>query len=706
MRIFSNKNRPMHFGPFPLERLPRASVSEHTLAAARGWSSAETPAPDNALASICRDYAKIYEAFRDDDVVREHAPYLDDLGERSNELKSLALFFDATMVGICEIPEVARHEGLPADHTHSVVVLVDYNDHVEEDNPVHDLIRGSHGAAAKLRATEVAVVLSAYLRHLGYPAVAHTPQVSEASLPVLGIQAGLVRYLNDKLVAPFIGARFAIGAATTTMALAPDRALGQPSPFEGGAAWWLGIGGTETWWTRRARRRRPGEWGPYPMEKIKRVDTTTTLIIDDEVPRLPKRSNGFYRGHKGDFGAKVQGEFWRFATKTPVGEAMVEIQAAQMPHQDGPVRAEVHPEANDPDRNRRALKTLMHHLGADIAGTCEAKRYTWYSHDFHGKPIDIYHESAIVAVIDQGFETMEGASGDDWVSGTQSFRAYTRGGQMAAVTAAYIRSLGYSARAQTNAHSDVVQTPLVLLAGLGEMSRIGETILNPFIGPRSKSVVVTTNIPLAWDKPVDFGLQHACSTCLKCARECPCDSITFAGPVMFNGYEQWKQDVHRCTAYRMTNPGGAACGRCMKMCPYNSEGLLVHRVLLWVSMRFPSTHSFLSKLDDRLGNGEINPIKRWWADLEVVGNKVVKPAHVNRRGLNVNKGSGRKKKHKVSYVNADMLPPPDDREAFRVDHKAGLAAGNLLETPGQARERLKRGGAKPAHYIPTPPIGG
>jgi ferredoxin len=238
------------------------------------------------------------------------------------------------------------------------------------------------------------------------------------------------------------------------------------------------------------------------------------------------------------------------------------------------------------------------------------------------------------------------------------------------------------------------------------MSRIGETVLNPFVGPRSKTAVVTTNIPLAWEQPIDFGLQDACRKCLKCARECPCDAITYGEPVMFNGYEQWKQDVQRCTSYRMTNMGGAACGRCMKACPYNNEGLAIHRALVWVATKFPFTRRFLARLDDRVGNGEINPVKRWWTDLEVVAGKIVKPKHVNRRGLDVAKGDSLKSKQKIAYTNADMLPPPDFRQTFKADRKAGVEAAAILETPAEARARIKRGGPMPAHYVPTPPMGG
>jgi len=698
MRIFSNRSRPVHLGRYPLERIRRKALDEKLLLEVR--DAPRKPVEKNVLARICREYCAIYERFRTGAPAGERAPYPESPRERSNELKSMALFFDATMVAACAVPSAAWLQAPNGAQAHALVVLVEINDQVESDNPVHDLIKQSDGAAAKLRAAEVAVVVSAYVRQLGFSATAHTPHASDVSLPVLALHAGLIR---KNLEAPFIGSRFALAAVTTDMALAADLPLAEKGFLEGGAAWWLGTGGTETRWSRAAARGRPGEWGRYPMESVRRVPEATTLIVDDEVPRMPKRSNGFYRGKKGDFGEKVAREFGRFAIKTPAGAALADLQIAQTPHQDGEVAPCVDPASLDPERNRRALKTLLHHLGADIAGTCEAKRYVWYSHDYRGNPIDIYHRSAAVIVVDQGFETMEGASGDDWVSGTQSFRAYVRGGQITGVVAAWLRSLGHSARSHTNADSDVIQTPLVVLAGLGEMSRIGETVLNPFIGPRSKSAVVTTNLPLAWDRPIDFGLQDSCRQCMKCARECPCDAITYNEPVMFNGYEQWKQDVQRCTSYRMTNQGGAACGRCMKACPYNNEGLLAHRVLLWVATHFPKAKPLLLRLDDRLGNGDINPVKRWWVDLEMVGGKAVKPAHVNRRGLDIAKGAKLKDKQKIAYINADMLPPPNWSKPFPFDRKAGLAAAAQLETPAQARERIKSGGPKPVHYVPPEP---
>ena len=100
-----------------------------------------------------------------------------------------------------------------------------------------------------------------------------------------------------------------------------------------------------------------------------------------------------------------------------------------------------------------------------------------------------------------------------------------------------LQGLGFPARSQTNADSDVLHIPLVLWAGLGELSRIGELVLNPFVGPRFKTVVLTTDMPLEVDKPIDFGLQYFCNNCMKCACECPVDAIPFGDKVVFNGYE-------------------------------------------------------------------------------------------------------------------------------------------------------------------------
>ena len=254
------------------------------------------------------------------------------------------------------------------------------------------------------------------------------------------------------------------------------------------------------------------------MEQVKQVDRPTTLILDDEVPRVPKRAAFFERALQGDLGEKSQKERSRFSFKHPTSKGLLGVIRSLVPHQGGETAADTDG-PDDPEANARAIKALSYHLGSDLTGICEIPRYAWYSHKEDGRPIEPYHKYAVVMLIDQGYDTMEGASGDDWISGTQSMRGYLRGAEIAGVMAEFLRDRGFPARSQTNADSDVLQIPVILWAGLGELSRIGELVLNPFVGPRFKSVVLTTDMPLKPDKPIDFGLQYFCNNCLKCARE-------------------------------------------------------------------------------------------------------------------------------------------------------------------------------------------
>jgi reductive dehalogenase len=666
VRVFSNRRRPVHLGPFPLERVPRLPSCPDLDGVRDAW-----PAPSaTPLGRIVNEYIALFEQHRAADPAPERAPYPEDPLRLANELKANCYFLDASLAGCCDIPPQGWARTGASGHRWALALLVEYGRLPEPGNPARDWVLGSEHDCALLRAAEIAVISAAFLRRLGISATAHTRDAGEVRHAPILIAAGLARWRDGALEAPFIGRRFASCVVTTDAPLAADLPLADAA-IDGGLGWWLGLDGTRTWWERRLAGRRPTHAGRYPMERIPRVSAPTTLVLEDQVPRVPKRANFFTRALQGDLGEKAQRERWRFAYKTPIADAYVKLIRAMVPKQGGAPAPRPDPAAADAQRNARAIKSLLYYLGADMVGACEAKRYSWYSHHDDGTPIEPYHRNAIVMLVDQGFETMEGASGDDWISGAQSMRAYMRGGEVCGVVAAFIRSLGWGARSQTNADSDVLQLPLVLLAGLGELARIGEIVLNPFVGPRFKSAVITTDLPLAHDRPVDFGLQDTCAKCRKCARECPCSAIAFGDKVLFNGYEMWKPDVERCTRYRVTNPHGSACGRCMKTCPYNQEGLFAHRLLLWAAIHLPFTRRALVALDDRVRHGAINPLKTWWTDLEIVGDRVVPPRGANRRGLSLDKPF---KAQEIAYHPAAAMPPPGLQQPFPVDRKAALAA--------------------------------
>ena len=202
---------------------------------------------------------------------------------------------------------------------------------------------------------------------------------------------------------------------------------------------------------------------------------------------------------------------------------------------------------------------------------------------------------------------------------------------------------------------------------------------------------VTTDMPITADRHVDFGLQDFCNKCTKYARECPCGAISFGDKIMFNGAEMWKPDVEKCTKYRLGNQKGAACGRCMKTCPYNIEGVLSERLFLWAAIKLPFTRRTIAKLDDRVGNGAINTVKKWWWDLEWRDGQTVEPANgTNARDLNPN-GGRVADSQKIAIYPADVLPPGD---AIGVPVKLvrpdAVDRGLEAETPAEASKRVGR----------------
>lgn len=431
-------------------------------------------------------------------------------------------------------------------------------------------------------------------------------------------------------------------------------------------------------------RSRAPHLGKYPMEKLTRVDRPTTYISDD-VPRAPKRADFFMRVASGDLGEKLQKQRFQMGMKSPLWRAISKMSWAQVPLHKGEVAEDVVELDKDPEEVARHLKSMCYFMDADMVGICEIPEYAWYSHDAEGNEIDPVHKYAVVILTDQGHETLEGSSGDDYISNAVSFRAYTQGATTACVVADYIRQLGHSARVHSALDSDLLHLPLILYAGLGELSRIGEVALNPYLGPRFKSTIVSTNLPMAIDKPIDFGLQDFCAKCRKCANACPCNAISLGDKVMFNGYEMWKPDVEKCTSYRISNSRGGGCSRCMKMCPFNKEdGVLANRFAIWLAIKVPPLRGLLARMDDWLGFGNRNQIKNWWWNL-VYGRdgKMSWAAKVNERDLSTEKRDAALQK--LGMFPADMYPPSGAKDdAVPIDRAEGVKRYQTADSPPTA----------------------
>lgn len=356
---------------------------------------------------------------------------------------------------------------------------------------------------------------------------------------------------------------------------------------------------------------------PFPMHKIKRVDRPTIKILDDQVKRVDERENGFNKARRGDYGPFIKKEVQRFVSKHPLSGSLAWMTAYMRDVVDGLIATKKAPLAEDPFLLARHIKELAYFLRADAVGICELPPYAVYTNSYpDGEPIELNHKYAIAILIDQDWRTAWASSGHDWISNSMSFLAYSTSAFITCIIADYIRRLGYPARAHHARNYQVVVPPILLWAGLGEMCRIGNCVLHPFLGPRFKAAVVTTDLPLSVDKPIDFGLQDFCLKCKKCARECPSGAISFGDKVIYNGYECWKIDVEKCTAMRVGNQKGAGCGTCIKVCPANKPYTLFHRAVGWAVRHSSIARSIAVWADDLLGYGKPKPEKQWWFELE------------------------------------------------------------------------------------------
>jgi len=114
MRFFSDKHRPTHMGPYPLERLARADAMPDLAAVPAtvplGFRRADAPA---SIVNSMGEYQAMLDAIRDGLVNKARGACPEDRRERANHLKGFGYFSDASMVGCCALPADAL---LPAAH--------------------------------------------------------------------------------------------------------------------------------------------------------------------------------------------------------------------------------------------------------------------------------------------------------------------------------------------------------------------------------------------------------------------------------------------------------------------------------------------------------------------------------------------------------------------------------------------------------------
>jgi len=363
--------------------------------------------------------------------------------------------------------------------------------------------------------------------------------------------------------------------------------------------------------------------GPLPMERIRQVGEPTNIITDG-VQRIDLRNIAYDVARRGEYGRVVQkGVQKSLPGKYPLSAAQKDVMDHLSLVTGHPAAMELAPIPHEPEALTRHIKAVGYFLKADIMGACIVPQSAYYSHDKQGVPIEVKYENAIVIVMGKDWNAVRASTGSDWIGDPISFQAYQHLGLVAETIANYIRRLGWDASAQYGPSFvdkySVLMPPLLLRAGIGEVSRAG-IILNPYLGLGYKAAAVLTNMPVVPDKPIDFGLQRFCQGCKICAENCPSCAISTGDKVMYNGYETWKLDTRRCASFNFTNKKGTMCNRCVKSCPWTYPATWPHNLVRGMVMHSRLAQQIAIRAAHLLGTGKDHPEDKWWFDLEYVDN--------------------------------------------------------------------------------------
>ena len=242
---------------------------------------------------------------------------------------------------------------------------------------------------------------------------------------------------------------------------------------------------------------------------------------------------------------------------------------------DEPVNSTKYP-VDDPAAMSARVKEVAKIYGADLVGITKIDQRWVYSDWFErvtqtSDKLVVNYKYAIVIAIEMKGALINHSPGAE--SSAEVALAYSRMAELSSSLAAYIRALGYPAIPCGN---DTTQSiPLAIDAGLGELGRNG-LMLTPEYGSRVRLCKVLTDLPLAPDKPIDFGLQKFCETCHACAQACPIGAVrdgdrTTEITSISNrvGLNRWPVNVEDCYIFWRMNRSD--CANCIAACPWSLE---------------------------------------------------------------------------------------------------------------------------------------
>ncbi len=269
----------------------------------------------------------------------------------------------------------------------------------------------------------------------------------------------------------------------------------------------------------------------------------------------------------------------------------------------------------------RAVKNAAHFHGASVVGIARLNPLWIYQEHLPGAQVPasgdapkVLRESlqwVVVLAFEEDFDGIANSPGR--LASAATANGYSRMATTAFSLAEFIRALGYTAIPCGN--DTGLSIPMAIDAGLGELGRNG-LLITPQFGPRVRLAKVLTDLPMAVDRPIRFGVAEFCETCMLCAEQCPSGSISKGAPTWQGrspsnnpGARKWYVHPESCYDYN-----GFSCSNCKRSCPFNkpNNSWLHKLVRVGIRARFKGANTAMVTLDKASEYGHQVPDKAFW----------------------------------------------------------------------------------------------
>ncbi|MCP5029696.1 MAG: 4Fe-4S dicluster domain-containing protein, partial [Actinomycetia bacterium] len=287
-----------------------------------------------------------------------------------------------------------------------------------------------------------------------------------------------------------------------------------------------------------------------------------------------------------------------------------------------------------PEQSASELKQVSLVLGADLVGVAEADGRWLYSERYSraadgAKPNPLPPDLERVVVIGQAMDPSLIATAPSALAGAATGLGYSQDVIVLLCISQYIRNLGY--RAVPTLNDTALAIPYAIKAGLGEYGRHG-LVVTPEYGPNVRFGKIFTDLPLAIDTPIRFGVEEMCDICRACTTACPSTAIPGNGPSELRhnvsnieGVTKWTVDGEACFGYWAKI--NSDCSVCIRVCPYTRDNSTIGSKLFAV-LAGTKLRRLALWLDHKQGRGARTSSTQWWSGSE--GGDGVVPVQLGR----------------------------------------------------------------------------